>query len=167
MAERSVHIGKVAGSIPASPIISFLIFFVSAISWYIIVMNIVTQNLVSQYVAWYLIEVPAEILKGWKNFLVFNLNFFSVPNLLMSYFAPWRRYSVSYGRGFDVMVYLEAFFSNMIFRIIGAIVRTVLIFMGVVSEIFFLIAGLLVLLVWLALPVLLLGGFLLGLNLLI
>ena len=73
-----------------------------------------SQNIFIQYFLWYFHDVPKEILKGWRNFLVFNFNYFSIPLLLKTFFSHWRQYKWSYGRGFDIARYLEAFFSNLI-----------------------------------------------------
>ena len=89
------------------------------------------QNILISYLIWYFFDVPREILRGWKNFLFFNLNYFSIPILLKTFFSHWRQYKWSYGRGFDISRYLEAFFSNLISRILGAIMRAILIFIGI------------------------------------
>lgn len=125
------------------------------------------QNMFSQWVFWQFFEVPGNILKAWKNFLLFNLNYFSIPLLLKTFFSPWRRYKWSYGKGFDIKRYLEAFFSNLISRILGAVMRSFLIFIGFLVEIFIVFAGIIVLLGWLALPILLIFGIYHGFRILL
>ncbi len=120
------------------------------------------QNIFWQWLSWYFFDVPRAILKTWKNFLLFNLNYFSVPILFKTFFSYWRRYKWSYGRGFDLRRYLEAFTFNLISRILGAIVRSILIFIGINVEIFIVISGLLVFLGWIVLPVLLIAGLIFG-----
>lgn len=116
------------------------------------------KNILIQYLIWYFFDVPREILKGWKNFLIFNLNYFSLPSLFKTFFSHWRQYKWSYGRGFDISRYFEAFFSNLISRVLGAIMRAVLIFIGVLCEILIFLFGLILFLGWLILPVLLIVG---------
>src|SRR4030042_4236960 len=113
----------------------------------------ISQNIVWQYLEWHFYDQPRKILKAWKNFLLFNLNYFSVLLLLKTFFSPWRQYRWGYPRGLDIPLYLEAFFSNLISRILGAILRTVIIFFGIIFEILILIFGLLVFLGWFILPV--------------
>jgi len=103
---------------------------------------------------------------AWKNFLRFNLNYFSISLLLKTLFSHWRKYQWSYGRGFDIKRYAEVFFSNLISRVIGAIIRFFLILIGVVAEIIIVLAGIIVFLGWLLLPVLLLAGLWFGFKLL-
>lgn len=124
------------------------------------------QNIFFQYIVWQFLESPKNVLAGWKNFLKFGLNYFSLPLLFKTLFSPWRRYSWSYGRGFDIKRYLEVFFSNLISRILGAIVRIFLIISGILFEVFILFAGLIVFLAWLVLPFLLISGFYYGFSIL-
>jgi hypothetical protein len=122
------------------------------------------QNIISQWITWHFLEVPREILKAWKNFLKFNLNYFSVPLLLKTFFAPWRRYRMSYGKGFNLNRYLEAFFSNLIFRTLGAVMRSFLIVIGLMVEILIIFAGIVVFFGWLILPALLIAGLIFGIK---
>ena len=120
------------------------------------------QSIIIQYLVWHFFDVPRQILKGWKNFLLFNLDYFSVPLLIKTFFSHWRKYRWFYGRGFDLGRYLEVFFSNLISRILGAIVRSFLIFIGLVTEIFVFLGGLIILIIWLISPILLIIGLILG-----
>ena len=125
------------------------------------------QSFLCQWFAWHFSDVAKEILKGWGNFLKFNLNYFSIPLLFKTLFSYWRRYRWSYGRGFNIARYLEAFFSNLISRILGAIIRSFLIIIGLIVEIFLFLTGLIIFLAWLLLPFLLIGGIFYGFKLLI
>ena len=116
---------------------------------------------------WQFIDVPKAILMGWKNFLLFNLNYFSVPLLLRTYFSHWHKYSYSYERVFEFWKNIEVFVFNMMSRIIGAILRTVFIILGVLTEVFIFLMGLIVFLIWLALPFVLIFGFIFGINLIL
>lgn len=120
------------------------------------------HTIFSQYLRWYLFDQPGFILKAWKNLLKFNLEYFSIPLLLKTFFSPWRKYTWSYGRGFGFQRYLEAFVSNAIFRGLGAILRLVLILIGIFLEIFVFFVGLAALIIWFLLPFILLGLFILG-----
>lgn len=119
-------------------------------------MALFSQSIFLQYWEWYYIDQPKLLLKAWRNFLVFGMNFFSIPLLLRTLFLPWHRYYISYGRGFDIKVWLEAFSSNLIFRSLGAIARIIIIAFGIIFETFIFITGLIIFLGWLVLPFLLL-----------
>lgn len=82
----------------------------------------------------------------------FGLQYFSVSFLLKTFFAPWRKYQWSYREGFDLQRFAETLATNIISRVLGAIVRAVFIMLGLLAEFFILIAGLAALVSWFALP---------------
>ncbi len=123
-------------------------------------MSIFLQGLVWQF--W---DVPKAILKAWQTFLWFNLNYFSVPVLLKTYFSHWRRYHYAYGKPFEFWKNIEIFVFNMMSRIIGAILRTVFIIIGLAIEILIILIGLIVFLAWLVLPFFLILGLIFGIRL--
>ena len=124
-------------------------------------------NIFSQWFSWHFLELPKDIFKAWKNFLLFNLNYFSISLLLKTLFFPWRKYSYSYGRGFDLSRYFKAFTFNLISRALGAIMRTCLIILGLLAQIFIIFVGTVVLIGWLLLPVFLIIGLIFGFRILI
>jgi len=125
-------------------------------------MNILLQSLI-----WQFFDVPKAILKAWQNFLLFNLNYFSVPTLLKTFFSHWRRYGSPYGKVFEVWKNFEVFVFNMMSRIIGAILRTIFIIVGLLLEILIILIGAVIFLGWIILPFLLIAGLLFGLKLLL
>ncbi len=74
---------------------------------------------------------------------------------------------MSYGRGFDVGRYFEALLSNLIFRILGAIIRIFLIIIGLFVEIFIIFGGIIIFFGWLVLPIFLILGLIFGFKVLI
>ena len=110
------------------------------------------RNIFFQYLKWQFFEQPKKIIQAWENFLSFDLYYFSIPILLKTLFAPWRRYSWSYGRGFNPSRYLQVFISNTFSRILGFTFRLLLIIIGIFTEIFIMLAGGLILIAWLVLP---------------
>jgi hypothetical protein len=115
-------------------------------------MEIITRNIFLKWIWWQFFEVPKNILKAWKNFLKFGLNYFSTPLLIRTLFYPWRKYKWLYPRGFQLGDYFEALFSNAIFRILGALFRSVFIIIGIFFEILIFFIGLSIFLAWLILP---------------
>ena len=125
------------------------------------------RNIFTLWAEWHFVDVLREVLKGWKNFLLFGLNYFSIPILLKTLIAPWRKYTWSYGRGFDIKRYLETAVSNLISRSIGLVIRVFLILIGLFVEILIILAGALLFFGWILLPFLLVGGLILGLKILL
>lgn len=121
------------------------------------------QNIFFQWIEWHFFDVPKNILLAWKNFLKFNMEYFSVPLLIRTLFSPWRRYLWTYPKGFDVWGTIETFSSNLFSRFMGIILRILLIITGLSIEVFILFAGTIIITVWMLLPVLLPVGLLFSL----
>lgn len=119
-----------------------------------------------KFFSWYYIDALYGLLKAWKNFLLFNMEYFSVPTLIMTLFSHWHRYYSPYGNIFDFWKNFESFVFNMMSRVVGAMLRIVLIITGLLLEIVIVILGIAFLLIWLIMPALLVGGFLFGFKLL-
>jgi len=122
------------------------------------------QNILFQYLIWQFFDVPKGLILAWRNFLLFNLNYFSIPLLLKTFFSPWRKYKWSYGKGFDIKRYFEVLFSNLISRVLGAIVRSFFIIVGLAIEIIIICFGFIVFVGWLILPIILILGFIFGVR---
>lgn len=123
--------------------------------------------IILQLLVWHFYDRPKSILLAARNFLVFNLKFFSIGLLFKTLFSHWRRYKESYGRGLDVKRYFSVLVGNLTSRILGAVVRTAVIFIGLLAEFFIFLVAIFVFLVWLFLPILLLVGLYFGLKFLI
>lgn len=123
--------------------------------------------IIPQFFAWYFIDKTFYLLKVWKAFLIFNLNYFSVPVLIKTLFSHWHKYYSPYTNVFDLWKNLESFVFNMMSRVIGAILRIFLITLGIILELLIMVAGILILIGWLVLPVFLIAGILLGIKLVI
>lgn len=106
---------------------------------------------------WYYGEAIRDILTGWKNFIIFSLGYFSVPLLLKTLFAPWRRDITKRPRGLDFKKLFEYLSFNAISRGIGFIVRFLTICVGILFFFLVIILGALFFIVWLFLPLAFLG----------
>lgn len=114
------------------------------------------MDIISRYLTWHFVYITKQILRGWKNSLVFNLDYFSIPILLKTFFWHWHKYYYPYGKKIDFSRYAEAFVFNSMSRIIGAILRFFFIIIGILIEIPILLIGFAVLICWIFLPIILL-----------
>jgi len=108
--------------------------------------------LLIRFLVWHFGAAAKQILVAWKNFLKFNLHYFSLGLLLKTLFSHWRRYKDSYSRGFDFKVYARVFAGNMISRALGAFIRIIMIIIGLCFELVIFLFGFIFLIVWLCLP---------------
>ena len=118
------------------------------------------QNIFVVWLVWHFVEVPKFLLTVWKNYILFALNYFSLPILLKSLFAPWRRYRWNYPKGINVGDFLSTLISNTFSRIMGAIMRIILIAVGIVFQIFVILAGIAIILLWILIPFIVIACFL-------
>ena len=118
------------------------------------------QNIFYLWLFWHFYEMPEFLLKVWKNYILFALNYFSLPILLKSLIAPWRKYKWNYPKWFDVGEFFSTFISNVFSRLLGALMRIVLIIFGIVFQVFVIFAGLMIFLLWLLIPFIIIAGFL-------
>jgi len=116
------------------------------------------KNIVFSWFVWQFVEMPGFLLSVWKNYILFALNYFSLPILLGSLFAPWRRYRWKYPKGLDIGEFFSTLISNTFSRFMGAIMRLALIVTGAVFQIFVIFAGLVVFLLWILVPFIIIAG---------
>ena len=124
-----------------------------------------SRSIFLNFIVWYYFERTKMIVQIWKNFLKFNLSYFSTGFLLKTFFSPWRKYRWSYGQGIDIGRYFEVFLSNFVSRVIGSIVRFFLIIVGIIFELIIFLLGIVVIFIWIFLPVILIIIFLKGIKL--
>jgi len=139
-------------------------FFFAHTTWYTVPMQTL---LLFRYAKWHYLEATRDILKGWGNILWFNLNYFSVFLLLRTFFSPWRGIQWRKRRGFYPGDMLSTLISNLISRILGAIVRSFLIIAGLLGAAVFFVLGIFLLIFWLFLPLVIFMGFMYGIILLV
>ena len=132
-------------------------------AWY----NCIMPVLFAQYIQWHFVDAPRALVKGWGNILWFNANYFSVGMLLKTFFAPWKGIAWQKNRGFNIGNVIEVAFSNIISRVIGAVVRAPIILIGLAGMIGIFVVGVALLLFWFLLPMLIPGTFVYGFKLLI
>ncbi|MEW5907796.1 MAG: ATP-dependent Clp protease ATP-binding subunit [Patescibacteria group bacterium] len=115
------------------------------------------------YVFWYYLKAPLDILKIWSNFLRFFWKYFlPIPELFKTLFKPWKRditrYSVA-TRGLDLKMIFESIGFNLISRAIGFFIRLAAILLALLIEIFVLVFGVLFFLFWFVWPIFLIFSF--------
>jgi len=112
------------------------------------------QNIILSWLTWHFFETPKGILNAFKNFLIFNFNYFSIPFHFKTLFSHWRRYKEFYSKNIvDIKQNFKTLTFNLISRVLGAIVRLITILIGVAAEIFIFIIGFISVIGWLLSPI--------------
>jgi hypothetical protein len=114
---------------------------------------------------WYYGEAVKNVLAAWRNFVIFALNYFSIPLLLKTLFAPWKRDITRKPRGLDMKKLFDYLAFNLISRGLGFLVRVITILVGIVFLILVVVAGAIFFALWLVMPLVLLGLLILAICL--
>ena len=97
-----------------------------------------------EYITWQYSDGVREYLAAWQNIHWFLWRVFSVPLLVRTFFAPFRRTSESYGHGFDPAQMAQTFLINLVTRMVGAVVRAMFLAVAFLFQaIVFVIGGIL------------------------
>lgn len=116
---------------------------------------------------WYYGEAIKNVLTAWRNFILFALNYFSIPLLLKTLFAPWKRDITKRPRGLNLKKFFEYLTFNLISRSVGFLVRIFMIVVGTAFLIITIVAGAVFFALWIILPLVLLGLLIFGFSCLI
>ena len=114
------------------------------------------------YVLWHYGEGIKNITALGLNFLRFENHFFSQKLLLKTLFSPYRRMQERYKKGFDVEAFLESAIINFITRLVGFLLRSVILLASGVANLFTIIAIPIALVLWIFLPLLIVALLIAG-----
>ena len=120
------------------------------------------------YLSWHYTRAYSDIFHIWRNLTYFIFHFFSIPILLRTLFSPWKRVVAEREtRGFDLKDYLSTKLVNLIMSLVGAVMRLVLIAIGLVCTGVVVVGGLIFFVLWSILPLVVLSLISAGITLII
>lgn len=108
-----------------------------------------------EYFKWHYGEGVASLVNIIGNFVWFFYEFFSIPLLLKTYFMPFHRLNEAYRKGFNIESWFETLVVNIMMRFVGALLRTVLITLGIFFILLTIGIGVCFFVAWLLAPFLL------------
>lgn len=120
--------------------------------------------LVPFYVKWHYTEGFRDLSRNWKSFLSFTLHFFSIGLLFRTWFAPFERLDEDYKKEFNTEVFLETLVVNTLMRVVGFVLRTFVIIMGLVALFIVAMLGPAIFVLWALVPFILLFLFIFGVD---
>jgi hypothetical protein len=113
-------------------------------------------SVAKDYLVWHYSTAYVDLLRVWWNYLWFVNHLFSVPDVLMTWFAPFKRLQEERA---NILLHPEDFFGalfvNFMMRLVGFLVRTALLSIALLAFLVVLLAGFFFLALWTVLPVLL------------
>ncbi|MCA9367427.1 hypothetical protein KC887_04165 [Candidatus Kaiserbacteria bacterium] len=120
-------------------------------------------SIAHDYLWWHYTRAFGEIFHVWLNFLGFVIQFFSIPQLLRSLLSPWKRMTEERHGSWDFEAVAGFIIINLLSRFLGALMRTTIICIGLLSLVITIIGGFVTYIFWIVAPLAIL--VLLGLSL--
>ncbi len=114
------------------------------------------------YISWHYTRGLSDLIRLCKNIIWFIWNFFSIKVFLKTLLSPFKRLDVRARNKFSVEDIFSALVTNMLMRILGFILRSFFIVLGLSIEIIFIAAALVFFIVWLLVPFILLAMLVAG-----
>jgi hypothetical protein len=87
------------------------------------------------YVQWHYTRGIQDLRINLSNIVKFVFNYFSISVLIHTIFYPWRRLAESYSKGFDPSDFFATLIVNTLMRVLGFVIRSVVIVIGLVATI--------------------------------
>lgn len=119
------------------------------------------------YLSWHYSRALKEFFHVAKNLLWFIINFFSLPQLIRSLFAPFRRITEERGNRFSLEDLAGYIIIGIISRVIGFILRLTIILTGATILILLSVLFAFTYVFWLMAPLALVAMIAFGLHLLV
>ena len=104
------------------------------------------------YFRWHYGRAFRELFHVWKNLVWFSVQFFSLPQLLATLFSPYKRIVEERQKGATFEDVLGSILVNLLSRLVGFILRSSIIIVGLFATTLLCALGLIIYIVWFALP---------------
>jgi hypothetical protein len=116
------------------------------------------------YLRWHYSTAFVDMVRIDGNIFWFLWHFFSVPDTFRTFFSPWQRMGEKYKKSLDIEDWTSTFLVNTLMRIVGIIMRLILLFFALVCFLiaFFVIA--ICFFIWIFIPFILIGLAVLGIS---
>ncbi|MEK7650321.1 MAG: hypothetical protein AAB364_00370 [Patescibacteria group bacterium] len=119
-----------------------------------------------EYLWWHYTLAWRDLVVIWGNYLWFIYHFFSISVLARTLLAPWKRLGEVYPARFNLGATLATFFINSLMRLVGAVIRIIMLVFGGLVYLLVILLGSVTLILWLVLPLIIILALVLGLALL-
>ena len=107
--------------------------------------------IITDYLLWHYTRAFRDMAITMRNVFYFVVHFFSIPLLIRTLFAPFKRVTEAYEhRGIEA--FMETFVVNVMTRIVGAFVRLSIILIGLLTLVFTVFGCLFFFIFWVTAP---------------
>lgn len=113
------------------------------------------SKLIIYFLTWYFMIMPKKILKRGLDYIRVVWVLFSFSFLIKTLFSFWKNQAFAYPtRGFNIVASIQIFVMNTVSRFFGAVIRSIVILVGLILLILVLVLTILAFLLWLLWPLL-------------
>ncbi len=123
-------------------------------------------QLLANYFIWHYTLAIKNIFLIWGDFVWFLWNYFSIRQLTGTFFFPWKRLGETATDIFDFYNYFFAIVINLLMRIVGIFIRSVVIISGLMGILLMILSGLVFIVAWFFMPFIVIVVLGVGLKLL-
>jgi len=123
-------------------------------------------SLVGQYLVWHYTRGYRDLAQNASNLLYFFYYFFSIQELSRTWFSPWKNIGIGLASATTSAEYLSIITISFIMRIVGSILRSIVLLTGLTCIVIAGGATLLALILWTIIPCIILFCFITGMSLL-
>lgn len=113
--------------------------------------------LIADYFVWHYTRAWFDIWGVWRNFLWFVGHFFSIKELMLSLFAPFKRITEGRGDKFSFEDLAAYVIIGILSRVVGAFARITIICIGLLALLCTVVGGFIVYLFWMVAPFVIIG----------
>ena len=113
--------------------------------------------IIQDYVFWHYTAGIRELLSIFGNFVWFAYHFFSLKLFLRTLISPFKRVREAYSASMSLEELAENAAANIFMRVVGILLRTAVIIIGVLTEFFIIIISICALVVWIFFPLIIVG----------
>jgi hypothetical protein len=120
-------------------------------------------TILHHYLLWHYTAAFGEIWHVFKNLVWFTFHFFSISQLLRSFFSPWKRITEERGNSLSFEDLATFVVINLFSRLVGTIIRSTIILSGLAALAILCFLGVATFLFWLLAPACLIVSLYFGL----
>lgn len=122
-------------------------------------------SLVGHYLVWHYTRGYSDLTHNASNLLYFFYHFFSIQELSRTWFSPWKNIGVGLASATTSAEYLSIVTISFIMRVVGGILRSIVLLTGVTCIVIVGGATLLAFILWTFIPCIILFCFITGMSL--
>ena len=126
-----------------------------------------TVSLFLDYIVWHYTRGLLDLLGICGNFIYFTWHYFSIKQLAITFFTPWRRLGDITSRRWDLFEVFSSFVVTACMRVVGILLRGVTIVLGLISLVAVFVLEIVTLVAWIIMPAIVAFIFALGISLLL